>query len=243
MKFKLAARNLSIRKRFLALSSKEKVNSNKIVKDFITITHKLCNRRMSFRLKLHGLVLMQILIFRFAEINLEPDYNLNPNPDKKTTIDDFSDDECWNFFETRKEDLQRLKTALRIPEIVVFNNRQSLSGENVFLRSMYELVSGEDQYNISNNIFGRDQPTQSRAYSWFINHVFDTFRDLVTDNLNWWYENGYLHKSMEAIREKIDLPQHLKENFNICAFIDCNCLKCSRPGGGPIEDGCYYYFC
>jgi hypothetical protein len=27
------------------------------------------------------------------------------------------------------------------------------------------------------------------------------------------------------------------DNFSTCAFIDCNCLECARPGGGPVTDG------
>lgn len=49
-----------------------------------------------------------------------------------------------------------------------------MKGETIFLRGLYELVSDEDQYNISNNVFDRDQSTQSRAYSWFINHIYDS---------------------------------------------------------------------
>ena len=47
-----------------------------------------------------------------------------------------------------------------------------MPGEEVLLRGLYELVSGDDQFDISNEIFGRDQPAQSRAFSFFVDHVF-----------------------------------------------------------------------
>ena len=69
-----------------------------------------------------------------------------------------------------------------------------MSGEEVMLRALYELViSGENQFNIATNVFGRDQSQQSRAFKWFINQMFSTFEDLVIDNLDWWYQNGYLN--------------------------------------------------
>ena len=58
-----------------------------------------------------------------------------------------------------------------------------MAGEEVMLRGLYELVSGEDQYNIAENVFDREQSQQSRAFYFFIDHVFTTFYDLVTDNL------------------------------------------------------------
>eukprot|EP01035_Chromulina_nebulosa_P020050 gene20050-26030_t len=152
---------------------------------------------------------------------------------KRRLIDTFSDSDCWNFFETRKEDLYRLKEALRIPDKVILSNGSSMPGEELMLRGLYQLVTGEEQYDIAVNVFGRDQSQQSRAFNWFINYIFDNFNDLVTNNLEWWYNNGYLHISMEAIKRKFGGDDF----FNTCAFIDCNCLECSRPGGGPACDG------
>ena len=108
MKFKKPARTLSIRKRFMALTANEKVVSKELVLQFMKITHKLCNSRLSFRLKLHGFIIQHMLLIKYMQINLEPNVNLEILPDKKTSINDFTEDECWNFFETRKEDLVRL---------------------------------------------------------------------------------------------------------------------------------------
>ena len=58
-----------------------------------------------------------------------------------------------------------------------------MTGEEIMLRGLYELVSRDDQYIIANEIFGKDQPAQSRAFSFFINHVYSHFQDILTDNL------------------------------------------------------------
>ena len=74
---------------------------------------------------------------------------------------------------------------------------------------MYELVSGADQHEII-AIFGKDQT-------------------VVTDNLQWWYNGGFMHQLRDAIREKFSG----NEQFGTFGFIDCNCLDTARSGGGP----------
>ena len=157
---------------------------------------------------------------------------IEETPDKRRTIESFSEADCYNYFETRKEDLPRLLHVLRIPYSIVLPNQSHMLGETCMLRALYELVSGNDQY-YAVEIFGKDQPTQSRALTWFIDHVFYTLSWVVTNNLDWWYESGLLHRSMEAIKAKCSG----NDLFSTCAFIDCNCLECSRPGGGPHAEG------
>ncbi len=110
-----------------------------------------------------------------------------------------------------------------------------MSDEEVMLRGLYELVSGEDQHNISANVFGREQTAQSRAFKFFINHIYYTFYDLLTDNLEWWRDNGFLKESKAAITAKLrELGIDIDDVF---AFMDCNCLQIDRVGGGPRQGG------
>ena len=74
---------------------------------------------------------------------------------------------------------------------------------------------------------------QSRAFKYFINHIYDNFVHLVTDNLKWWYNGGYMHQSRDAIREVFGG----NDQFCTFGFIDCNCIDTARPGGGPAEEG------
>jgi hypothetical protein len=114
---------------------------------------------------------------------VEPDHNEANCMNKHRNIESFSESNCWNFFETRKEDLYRLLKAIQMPETVILENGSKMPGEEVMLRGLYELVSGNDKHEIAENVFGRDYSQQSRAFKWFINHIYYNFSDLVTDNL------------------------------------------------------------
>ena len=61
--------------------------------------------------------------------------------------------------------------ALGIPDDEIrLETRSVMLGEELMLRGLYELVSGNDQ-NDCIILFGRDQTQQSRAFTWFINHI------------------------------------------------------------------------
>jgi hypothetical protein len=64
-------------------------------------------------------------------------------------------------------------------------------------------------------------------------HIYDGFHHLVINNLSWWERNGLLERSAIAIEEK--LGGHFQHRY--VGFIDCNCLRTDRPGGGPLGDG------
>jgi len=140
--------------------------------------------------------------------------------------------DCKSFFRFQKEDLRELIELLRLPAIVTLGNRCTGTGENVFLRGLYELTTGETQYNIAANVFGRDQSYQSYCLKYFIDHVFDNFQHLLTNNLEWWHDNGFFEASRAAIAAKVDLPDN-----EYAFFIDCNCMSCRVTGGGPAEGG------
>lgn len=119
--------------------------------------------------------------------------------------------------------------------MIKLDNGIIMAGEEVFIRGLYEFVSGDNQEQISANVFGREFSAQSRAFKYFINHIYSTFEHLVHDNLDWWYRNGFFASSAEAIGHKINIPSDIK---NLVAhFIDCNCLPTSVVGGGPAEEG------
>ena len=105
----------------MALTANEKLISKELLLQYLCITRKLSGTRISRKLMLHGLLIRHILAVKWMQINLQPDVNLDKNPDRKSEIEDFTEDECWNFFETRKQDLLRLQRALRIPQTVVFD--------------------------------------------------------------------------------------------------------------------------
>ena len=217
----------------MALTSKEKVNSRHLMRLFAVHMSSMIQVPPSDeKRKKMGIVIGMMLLQMIGSLILSPSITLPKLPNLHRTIMSFNESECWNYFETRKEDLPRLLRVLRIPEDVVFDNKATMRGEELMLRGLYELVTGNDQNEVA-VVFGCDQTRQSRSLTYFLKHVYSTFLDLLTDNLDWWYTNGYLQKSMEAIKAKMQGG----DNFSTCGFIDCNCLECSRPGGGPISDG------
>ena len=76
--------------------------------------------------------------------------------DLKRDIFSFDCIDCWTFFIAKKLDLPRLVRVF----CCKFNNRMVMSGEEVCLRGLYELISAEDQHNIARNVFGREQSAQ-----------------------------------------------------------------------------------
>ena len=76
------------------------------------------------------------------------------------------------FFETKKEDLYRLKVNLKFEDKCILENRSVMPGEEVLLRGLYELVSGADQHEII-AIFDKDQTIQSRAFK-YLSIIFMT---------------------------------------------------------------------
>jgi hypothetical protein len=57
-------------------------------------------------------------------------------------------------------------------------------------------------YFILRNVFGRDWSAQCRAFKYFITHIYENFKHLVTDNLHWWYRNGFFESSDDAIGKR-----------------------------------------
>ena len=150
-----------------------------------------------------------------------------------------------NFFRFNRADLHTLRELLRFPARVKFDNGSKMSGEEVFLRGLYELASGETKHKISTNMFGREWTIQSRAFSWFINHLYAEFAHLVTDSLDWWHKNGFFEMSRKAIFKKMSAVlrssgKHdllYEDTLGVSHFIDRNCLPTSVVGRGPAEEG------
>jgi hypothetical protein len=146
--------------------------------------------------------------------------------DEKRGLGSFDEIDCWTFFKCKKADIGRFFHVLKFPDRCVFDNRISMSGEEVFCRGMYEVVLGEDQHNIAKNVFGRDQSAQSRAFMYFIDHIYETHLFLLLDNVEWWFENGYVEESRLAIQRKMESLGFIfyDEGSMVGILIDCNFL-------------------
>jgi hypothetical protein len=140
-------------------------------------------------------------------------------PRKAITIDIFDSDECFIYFRFKKEDLHQLLILLRFPSFFKLDNRIRMSGEEIFLRGLYELASGETQFKISRLVFGGDNTMQSRAFQGFIHHVYDNFSHLLTNNLRWWYEEGLVSISAFLMESKMKSHVTFNEGIKHCIFL------------------------
>ena len=139
---------------------------------------------------------------------------------------------CKEFLRFRKEDIHHFYVLLNFSNVCIFDNRATMSGEEVFIRGLYELCTGEKKTSIAEK-FGRHPSDQTRSFHYFINYLYNRFHHLVDNNLEWWRDTGLLDRSCAALVEKIG---KLDDRLFV-GFIDCNCLETDRPGGGPCEAG------
>ena len=195
-KIKKPARHTSIHQRHLSLNSNEQVFKRKLKKTALSLYRsiQMLEGEEIFNNSCKLFFIVIIIMVNLTIIKIPANV---ARPDRKRTVESFTEDECWNFFETKKEDLPRLLYSWRIPDKVTLPNGSTLPGEEVMLRALYELVSGEDQYNIAVNVFGRDQSHQSRVFTWFTNHIYDNFHDLVHNNLDWYF--NFLEQYMQLV--------------------------------------------
>ena len=63
------------------------------------------------------------------------------------------------------------------------------------------------------------------------------FGHLVTDNLPWWFRNGFIDESADLIEMKTEVVLPDAPDEKPAAFIDGNWLSSNRVGGGPADDG------
>ena len=225
------AKHLSYRKRYLSLSSIEQVRLRRLKRLILTV---MCKIKTSEEKDELNSKLKKLIVLYFA-MTTSTDEGLDRPERCAPTIRSFSASNCKLMFEFKKTDLLRLLPLLHFPDECCFDNRSKMAGEEVFLRGLYELVTAANKHDIS-RVFGRDWSAQSRAFKYFIEHMYNNFKHLLMDNLHWWYRNGFFTSSAEAIGRKMELDEEHKNM--IAHFIDCNCLEICRVGGGPAEDGC-----
>jgi hypothetical protein len=227
VKYRGLARSTSIRNRFTCLTTREQIQLE-MLKKMVFMCLVKYNREINPNKKLR--IKRSCLAIAFLSYSIRKDlYEPLERPIRHCMrLDDVTFYFAKEFLRFRREDLVGLYQLLRFPDRVILDNQGVMSGEEIFLRGLYELVTAHKKTSIAET-FGRHPSDQSRAFSYFISHIYNNFKHLVIDNLDWWNENGLLEWSAVAIEEKLGV-RFVKR---ICGFIDCNCLKTNRPGGGP----------
>ena len=232
------SKQLPYRFRYKAISSHDQVEARKWRKYFLFfVILSFINK--SFK---NTFVLPAIKYFSLILEDRDAYEEDEKPPRKVVTIDSFSFSTCKLFFNFQRADLQHLLELFNFPDTVHFKNKGKMSGEEVFLRGLYELVTGENQERMCRSVFGREYSQHSRAFSWFIDHMYNNYKHLVTDSLPWWHRNGFTKTSADAIWDKMLSTGYQPtveevEQMRAGYFIDCKCSPTSVVGGGPAEDG------
>jgi hypothetical protein len=254
---RLPARKISYRKRHLALSSHDQVTLRKLTTLCQAVVLKIHRDNLPRSSPYWG-HLKKLYALKLAVEYCEVDPTVQEVDTQifDRTLDSFSEADARLLFAFQKSDLVLIYSELKFPQFCILSNGQKLSGEEVFLRSMYELVTGENQEKICRILFGRENSyelvtgenqekicrvlfgrensCQSRCFDYFIDHIFSNFSHLLTNNLDWWYRNGFTAASAQAIGAKMGQAPGVNM---VAYFIDCNCLPTSVVGGGPAEAG------
>ena len=144
-----------------------------------------------------------------------------------------------NFRFDQPEDLMRIMCGLKFPVWMTCKSGHIFHREEVFCCGLYRLHAPSETTNYSYElIFGFDSPRTSKCFNMFINHIWNNWRYLVTDNLD--FHKPYLLPCAEAIRGKLNsLKCHFPPandpngGFRVCAFIDNTMNAVCRPAGGP----------
>jgi hypothetical protein len=114
LKVRKSARSLSLKKRFLAITANEKCTVKLVATNMSRIVACLNAGCVTKKQKYCGTVVLFLHYLAYLSLVLEPTIPLQPCMDFQRNIASFSHSECWNFFETRKEDLHRLLVCLQI---------------------------------------------------------------------------------------------------------------------------------
>ena len=224
LKERHARRWLSRRLRFLGLTSHEQVELRKLKRFYFLLEFMINEASKRGDLQdAHKLRECQHLCeIRYISIKYtsEDRFVVPPLVNWQRTIASFDETVCDQQFRFLRNHLTLLCELLHFPEWVIFDNRSKMLGEEVFLRGLYEIRSGSTQFDCAANLFGREASAQSRAYTWFINHIYSRFKHLVTNNLDWWYRNGFMDQSKDAIWNKmIEVNAILCERIVFLSFI------------------------
>ena len=158
----------SFRHRYASFTSNEVAIIKRMENNIVSISSllELPNLKEESSRYLRLILKFYILFYLDATIDRSGISFLKPISRKKVSIQDFDNDECFIYFRFRKPDLGVLFQLLRFPSFVVFDNRIKMLGEEVFLRELYELASGETQFKIARLVFGGDQsPHFSQLFS------------------------------------------------------------------------------
>ena len=150
LKERLSHRFTSRRLRYLALTSHEQVQLRDIKKTLIFIAY-LKNEAVeegdhdtvANLQDLHDIFAAKYILIKYSPLD---DIALEYLPDYRRTIDSFDDSRCDLQFQFKKDHLHLLLKLLRFPDVISFDNRAKMFGEEryffaAFMNSVVEILN------------------------------------------------------------------------------------------------------
>ena len=92
--------------------------------------------------------MLEAVIMKYLSVKVGDEDSLEKCQRYDRTIESFSPSDCKIF---KKGDLMRLFRLLHFPDVCRFDNKSVMPGEEIFLRGLYELVTGENKHSIANH--------------------------------------------------------------------------------------------
>ena len=100
------------------------------------------------------------------------------------TVRSFTDQQCWEFFRFRRDDLSFVITLLALPEEIRTTSRCCFSAEESVLILLYRLNYPTRLLDME-EIFGKQQSHISEIVTQIIDLLLVRFADLLTDLRRW----------------------------------------------------------
>lgn len=147
---------------------------------------------------------------------------------------------CEEKFRFSSSEIRRVYNLLDIPNTVILSNRSKFTGEEIFLFSLNRMAYPSRLSEQALEVFGRESSQWSRAYKWFINHMYTTKCHLLFDNIEWW--SNYLDSFARIIERKMNFYNlHFRYGLrnSVSCFIDNTLRKISRSTGNEEQRAFY----
>ena len=164
------ASKVYIRKRHLALDSNGQVRARQMKKLILVLIMLGNDEQLKMKEKARRFLRLAIPYYLLLTCMTEEEFKVPPSLPSTIYIwiDNWSESGCRLDFNFKQADLKDLLQLLRFPVEMVLDNGARMYDEEVFLRGLYELVTGERQQSICDKVFGRVQGDKSRATKAFL---------------------------------------------------------------------------
>lgn len=139
------------------------------------------------------------------------------------SLNEIEESDVISYFRFNREDIPRLSSAFRLPEVIILENRSRFEGIEA-LCILLRRLSYPNRYVDLKQMFRREVPELSMICTWMIEYLNRNFGHLLTSLDLYWLTLGDLRKYSKAVSDKgSPLP-------DIWGFIDGTFRPTCRPG-------------